>query len=244
MRNLRFTVAYDGTNYKGWQRQANATTVQEIVEQALTKLCKEPITVMGSGRTDAGVHAQGQVVSFRTTCRIPADRLGPALKSLLPPDIVARDGEEVAKEFHARYSAKGKIYRYVLYNNAIASPFYRQYTWHIENPLDFEAMRLAAADFIGRHDFSAFRSANRSLVDPVRTIYQSSWRINGDLLEYGVEGTGFLYHMVRNMVGTMVEIGAGKRPAQCIPDIIRGQDRTMAGTTAPAHGLYLERVYY
>lgn len=244
MRTLRFTLSYDGTNYSGWQRQTNAVTVQEIVEEALSSICKEKITVVGSGRTDAGVHALGQVVSFRTRCRIPADRLSFALNRLLPSDIVACEGQEAPVDFHARYSAKEKLYRYVIYNNAMPSPFYRLYSWHIPMLLDFEAMIQAAAHFMGTHDFSAFRAAGGAPVDPVRSIYLSEWRKSGDMLEYQVRGTGFLYHMVRNMVGTMVEIGKKKHPPDAVRAILASKQRSTAGVTAPPQGLYLVRLMY
>lgn len=244
MRTLRVTLAYDGTGYSGWQRQTNAMTVQEVVEEALSKICKETITVVGSGRTDAGVHALGQAVSFRTSCRIPADRLAYALNSLLPPDIVAREGEEVSADFHARYSAKEKRYRYIIYNNPVPSPFYRLYAWHVPYTLDFSAMRQSAECFTGTHDFSAFRAAGGAQVNPVRSIRFSGWRRSGDLLEYEVLGTGFLYHMVRNMVGTMAEIGKRKLPPDAVSAILAGKQRSMAGVTAPPQGLYLVDVMY
>jgi len=244
MRTLRFTLAYDGTNYSGWQRQANALTIQELVEDVLTKLCKETIKVEGSGRTDAGVHAYGQVVSFRTSCSIPAERLAIALNSLLPKDIVAREGQEVPAEFHARYSAQKKLYRYKIYNHPLASPFWRLYAWHVPGELDIAAMRQAAEYFTGTHDFSAFRAAGGAKVNPVRDIYLSAWQQSGDVLEYFVEGTGFLYHMVRNMVGTMVDIGKRKHPPHVIAAILASKQRAMAGVTAPAQGLYLDRVTY
>jgi tRNA pseudouridine38-40 synthase len=244
MRNLRFTLAYDGTNYSGWQRQANAIAIQEVVERVLTKICKEPITVAGSGRTDAGVHARGQVVSFRTTNRMPAERLSLALNSLLPYDIVARDSREVPQEFHARYSAQGKLYRYLIYNAKLPSPFQRNYTWHIPYALDIAAMNKAASLYVGTHDFSAFQASGGAPVDPVREIGSSYWQKNGDVWEYNVKGNGFLYHMVRNMVGTMIEVGTHKRPIESITELLQSGRRSDAGITAPAQGLYLEEVYY
>lgn len=244
MRILRFTLAYDGTNYSGWQRQANASTVQEVVEAALSRICKEQIKVVGSGRTDAGVHAIGQVVSFRTSCRIPAERLTCALNSILPSDIVARDSKEGEADFHARYSAKEKLYRYVIYNDFLPSPFSRLYTWHVPLDLDFLAMRQAAEYFTGTHDFSAFCAAGGVAVNPVRSIYSSCWRKSENLLEYEVRGSGFLYHMVRNMVGTMLEIGKKKYPPDAVPQILSSKQRSMAGITAPPQGLYLVEVKY
>jgi tRNA pseudouridine38-40 synthase len=244
MRTLRFTLSYDGTNYSGWQRQANAVAVQGIVEDTLTKICKERITVIGSGRTDAGVHALGQVVSFRTSCRIPADRLAYALNSLLPSDIIAREGQNAPADFNARHSAKEKLYRYIIYNNPIPSPFFRLYAWHIPIQLDFAAMVQAAECFTGTHDFSAFCAAGGAQVNPVRSISFSGWRRLGDMLEYEVSGTGFLYHMVRNMVGTMVDIGKKKLQSDAVPSILAGKQRSMAGVTAPPQGLYLVSVMY
>jgi len=244
MRNLRFTVAYDGTNYSGWQRQTNALAVQELIEKALTKICKEQITIFGSGRTDAGVHALGQVVSFRTTCSIPVERLNAALNGLLPTDIVTREGQEVSSAFHARSSAKEKQYRYLIYNDPMPSPFCRHYAWQLFRPLDFRAMQQAAECFIGTHDFSAFRSTGGGPKKPVRTMYLSNWKRQGLFLEYEVRGTGFLYHMVRNMVGAMVAIGRNKIPADAISESLLSKERHLKWTTAPAHGLYLVSVTY
>lgn len=244
MRNLKLTVAYDGTAYHGFQRQANAITVQQILEEGLTALFGHEITVTGSARTDTGVHAYGQVVNFYTTGRIPAERIVMAARGIFPADIVVREAVEVAESFHARISAKSKVYLYRIYNARVGDPFCRNYAWHIMQPLNVEAMTKGVAFLKGTHDFSSFRASGGASVNPVRTIMKAAIRQNAETIECEFWGTGFLYHMVRNMVGTLVEVGMGKRPSEDVGIILAGRDRTKAGVTAPPEGLFLSEVIY
>lgn len=242
---MKLTIAYDGTAYHGFQRQINAITVQQILEDRLAKIFQHPIVINGSARTDTGVHAYGQVVNFLTTGTIPAERIAAASRGLLPTDIVILAAEEVDTSFHARISATGKLYVYRIHRAAVANPFLRNYAWHITSPLDICAMQEAAQSVIGTHDFSAFRGANTTqVVSPVRTIFQASICQEGETIEFRVWGNGFLYHMVRNLVGTLVDIGRGRRKSSDMSILLAGKDRSKAGMTAPAQGLYLQEVFY
>jgi len=244
-RNIKLTIAYDGTAYHGFQRQSNAITVQQILEDKLARIFQSPITVNGSARTDTGVHAYGQVVNFLTAGTIPAERIAVASRGLLPRDIVILAAEDVELDFHARISATGKLYVYRIHRSALADPFLRNYAWHITSPLDVAAMQEAAQVIIGTHDFSAFRGANiTQVVSPVRTIFKAEMSQDRDRLEFRVWGNGFLYHMVRNLVGTLVDIGRGRRSGSDMGILLAGKDRSKAGMTAPAQGLYLQEVFY
>ncbi len=245
MRNIKLVLAYDGTAYHGFQRQANAMTIQQIVEERLQKIFGHPITIYGAGRTDAGVHAYGQVVSFLTDGTIPAERIPLATRGLLPPDIVVVAAAEETEAFHARHMAQSKIYRYRLVNSRLANPFERNYAWHFPLPLDAELMQQAAQVIVGTHDFSAFRASGGPPVSPVRTIMAADCRQEGSsLIEFEFWGTGFLYHMVRNLVGTLVKVGQHRITPQDFADILQSRDRHAAGVTAPAQGLYLMEVKY
>lgn len=244
-RNIKLTIAYDGTAYHGFQRQINAITVQQILEEKLSKIFLHSVTVNGSARTDTGVHAYGQVVNFQTSGTIPAERIAIASRGLLPRDIVILAAEEVDLSFHARISATGKLYVYRIHQSPSANPFLRNYAWHIISPLNVPAMQEAAQAIIGTHDFSAFRGANTTqVVSPVRTIFQAEVQQVSDIIEFRVWGNGFLYHMVRNLVGTLVDIGRGRRKSGDMGALLAGKDRSKAGMTAPAQGLYLQEVFY
>ncbi|EAX47606.1 tRNA pseudouridine synthase A [Thermosinus carboxydivorans Nor1] len=243
-RYLKLTVAYDGTAYHGFQRQANAITVQQVLEERLATIFGHPLKVTGAARTDAGVHAYGQVVGFATSGTIPAANIVRAAKSVLPPDIVVVKAEEVSADFHARFSARSKIYLYRIYNAAVADPFRRNYAWHVTQPLDEAAMDTAVQTVVGTHDFSAFRAAGGPPVSPVRTIYEAGCTREGDMLEFRFWGNGFLYHMVRNLVGTLVDVGLGRLTRDGFTRILAGRDRTRAGITAPPQGLYLKEIFY
>ena len=238
------TIEYDGTAYHGWQSQINATAVQDVVTRAVSSLIGAACSLTGSSRTDTGVHALGQVCNFFTESSIPADKFAFALNTLLPEDIVIRKSEEVSPDFHSRFSAKGKKYRYLFYNSTFPSALMRNRAYHVFYPMDAEAMRQAAGYFVGTHDFAAFCAAGGSTVTTVRTITQSTIAANGELIEFCVTGDGFLYNMVRIIAGTLVEAGFGKIKPDAIPEIIAGLDRRKAGRTAPAHGLYLVEIYY
>jgi tRNA pseudouridine38-40 synthase len=245
MRNIKVVLEYDGTNYAGWQRQKNALSIQQVVEEALYKLTREKITVIGAGRTDSGVHARGQVANFFTASRIPAERFSFALNSVLPPDIRVLESQEVSHEFHARYSAKAKQYRYSICMRPHAPAIARNYYYHVPDILDVDAMNVATQYIIGTHDFKAFQSAGSSVKNTVRTVYEAYWVWEPPCyLYFNIKGNGFLYNMVRILVGTFIEIGRHRMLESDIKRILESGDRDKAGPTAPAHGLCLERVYY
>jgi tRNA pseudouridine38-40 synthase len=269
MRTLKLTIAYDGTRFVGWQRQAEGESIQGLLEDALARFEGAPVTVHGAGRTDAGVHALGQVASVRVTCSHDASTLTRALNAQLPEDVRVLVVEEAAADFHARFSARSKTYRYVIRNAPIATPFERAYVWHLPEPLNVKAMQQAAALMSGTHDFAAFQSVGTSTPDSVRTILRSEIvRLPFDaapgvpsngremragttqmdseptLLAYEVTGEGFLRHMVRALTGTLVEIGRGWRNPDSIGVLLANRRRAEAGATAPPHGLFLVSVDY
>lgn len=244
MRNIKLTVAYDGRNYHGFQRQSNALTVQQVLEERLSVIMGHAVTVIGAARTDAGVHAYGQVVNFTAHGRIPTAHIPRAVNSLLPDDIAVWQAAEVPASFHARYDARGKRYEYHIWQDRYKDPFRRALAWHMPAPLNVTAMAQALTALQGRHDFSAFRASGGAPVQPVRTIFQAVCQREGALLVFRFAGDGFLYHMVRNIVGTVVEIGQGRRPVTAIQQILAARDRNLAGPTAPAAGLFLREVWY
>mgnify|MGYP005847279467 CR=1 FL=1 len=258
MRNIKLTIEYDGTNYHGWQSQNNAFTIQAAIQAAIGRLTGEDCKLIGSGRTDTGVHALGQVANFKTDSKIPAERFSYALNSLLPPDIVIKKSEEAGMDFHSRYSARGKKYKYIIYNSPHPSALLRNRACHVARPLDCYSMSKAALCFAGTHDFLAFSASGRNVKNSVRTIARTSLNkrercncVSGSgeggsacIYEFEIEGDGFLYNMVRIIAGTLIEVGLGRISAGSVPGIIVGRDRKMAGKTAPACGLYLVEVYY
>lgn len=243
---LKLTVEYDGTAYQGWQLQPGGPTVQEVLERALTTALREPVRVRGAGRTDAGVHACGQVAALRVG-QVPADlaRLRKSLNALTPEDVAVREIAVVEDAFDPRRDARSRVYEYRIWNAPVASPFWRRYAWHVACPLDVTAMDEGARLLEGEHDFAAFRGAD---AEPVRTtvrrVLESGLGRDGMLLVYRVEATAFLKHMVRNVVGTLVEVGRGERSACTIRELLTARDRTLAGATAPPHGLVLLAVRY
>ena len=244
MRNLKLTIEYDGTNFNGWQIQKDKRTVQEEIQIALSKILKEDVTVTGSGRTDAGVHALGQVANFKTDKTIKPQELLFGINTMLPVDIVVTNVEEVENEFNARNSAKSKHYRYVINNGKFPSALnaYREY--HFKYFLDTEAMQMAADDLVGEHDFKAFCAAGSTVKDTNRTIYLIKVNRLGDRVIIDIVGNGFLYNMVRIIAGTLLEVGIGKIKPEEISGIIESKERTKAGKTLPAHGLCLMEVTY
>ncbi len=244
---MLLTVAYDGTDYCGFQRQRpGQVSIQQRLEEALEHLLGKPVRVTGAGRTDAGVHAEGQAVGFRAGLVIPVDRLPYAINQHLPADIVITGARLVPDGFHPRFSARSKVYRYTLWREPFPSPFHRRYTWHRPEPLNTVDMAAAADCLVGRHDFAAFAASGRSVgdSDTVRTLWRCDIEEAGPRLIFRLEGDGFLYKMVRGIVGTLVEVGRGRWPPQMVAGILASRDRRKAGPSAPPHGLCLEAVRY
>ena len=244
MRRIRTIIAYDGTDYVGWQTQPNGVAIQEVIEQAILEVTGERSSLQGSGRTDSGVHARAQVAHFDTNARMAADKFAIALNTHLPADIRVLFSEEVDPEFHARFSAKEKQYRYFVQTGPHADVFARKYSLHAYMPLDLDIMQQAAALVAGTHDFSAFMSTGREVETAVRTVTLSRWEKQGRFLVYTVQGNGFLYNMVRILVGTIVGIGSGRIPPDSMEKALSTLSRKDAGPTAPPHGLVLWRVKY
>lgn len=244
-RNIALIVAYDGTAYHGFQRQTPpVVAVQNVLEEKLALLFEEPIEMAAAGRTDAGVHARGQVVNFFTDGKIPVDRIVRGAESLLPADIVVREAFEVSHDFSALHSTGEKTYTYRLLQGAVSDPFLHRYAWYIRRPLDVAAMKSAAAQLIGEHDFSAFRAAGGAPTSPVRWMYEATVDAWGNTICFCFCANGFLYHMVRNLVGTLVDVGLGRKTPEAFAKILAGRNRSLASATAPARGLCLERVVY
>lgn len=245
--NYKLLIAYDGTQYSGWQIQPNGLSIQELIETELSRILQLPAKIVGSGRTDAGVHALGQVAHCLLPLQFDCQRVKHSLNSLLPPDIRILSLEEGQPDFHAQYSALGKIYRYHLFLDPVLNPFRRLYCWHIRTPFDLERLQKATSYFLGTHDFTSFANeAHRGVAahDPVRNIKRIDIveEEGGIYLEF--EADGFLYKMVRNMVGTLVEVALGKLDPHCIPHLLQAKDRTQVGLAAPPQGLFLTRVIY
>lgn len=245
MRTVKLTIQYDGADYFGWQMQANHRSIQQVLQEALGIVCNHPVTLHGAGRTDTGVHALGQVAHFKTESRIDMMQLRKGLNSLLPSDIVIADAVEAAPEFHSRFDATARSYWYVIMNALVPSPFYRRYAWHIRKPLDLGAMRAAAGVLVGMHDFSSFQAREREDVCTIREVKRVRLkRVGPALLLFEIQATSFLRHMVRGIVGTLVDAGRGKLSATDMQVILQACDRSRAGVTAPPHGLFLKEVRY
>ena len=244
-KTFKLTIEYDGSAFHGWQRQKNDRTVQETIEKALLRMTGDKTPLIGSGRTDAGVHARGQVASFKTSARLDAQVFVNGLNSLLPDDVRICACDPVAERFHARFDVRLKHYRYRIVNRPIAPAIGRQFVWHIRKPLDAAAMREAAALFVGTHDFKAFEGTGSPRSHTVRTVSVSAVKeTGGGNLTYDIAANGFLRFMVRNIVGTLVEVGLGKISAEKVPVILQSRDRSCAGATAPPRGLFLVNVSY
>ena len=254
-RNIKLIIEYDGSRYHGWQRQKGKVTIQSVLEECISKITSEKNRLISAGRTDAGVHSLGQVATFRTDTSHAPHVFKRALNSLLPPDIRIIDASEVAPDFHPRFSAKAKSYLYFICIEERPPVFIANYCWPVKKTLDLEAMKEASLHIVGTHDFSGFRASGCGARTKVRTIYElkieTQKRIpflgtefENEFIVIRVTGNAFLRYMVRNIVGTLVETGMGKRPAHSIKQILEQADRRLAGITAPAKGLFLERVYY
>jgi tRNA pseudouridine38-40 synthase len=250
MRNVKLVLAYDGSEFSGWQVQPDAATIQGTLASAIGRLTGEKVLPQGSGRTDAGVHALAQVATFATESPIPMENWGAALNAILPASIRVLEAAEALAEFHARKSALAKTYRYRMYRGAICPPFLARYVWHYPYPLNEDAMSQAAALVVGEHDFASFaavdpeRSEAREAVSNVRKIFSSVWERQGEELTYTVRGSGFLHHMVRNLIGTFLLVGKGTLTGLDVTRILEARNRSAAGATAPASGLYLVKVEY
>ncbi|HZS52092.1 MAG TPA: tRNA pseudouridine(38-40) synthase TruA [Bryobacterales bacterium] len=244
MRNLKLTLAYDGTDFHGWQIQPDLPTIQGELERVLREIEGKPVAVAGSGRTDAGVHALEQVASVKLQNPIPTTNLRRAMNRLLPPSIRILQVEEAGPAFHARFSARSKVYEYRLWRGEVCHPLMYRYVYHHPYPLRVADMVQAAPLFEGTHDFRSFAAADPAEPGAVRTIFSSRLEPEGDLLRYTVCGSGFLHHMVRNIVGTLLEIGKGNLTPGDVPAILAAADRSRAGPTAAARGLFLVKVEY
>jgi tRNA pseudouridine38-40 synthase len=245
--NIKITLQYDGTEYVGWQRQAAGVSIQSLLEDALGPIEGSPVVVHGAGRTDAGVHALAQTATVALTATLSPSVLTRALNAVLPSDVRVLDAEEVDPAFHARFSATGKVYEYRIVNAPLVSPFLHRYVWHVGQPLERGAIREAAGMLAGTHDFAAFQGSGSTVATTVRTVGSIEWEDGAGHdrpLVMRIEGDGFLRHMVRNIVGTLVEVGVGRWPARRVAEVLASRDRTQAGPTAPAHGLFLVRVLY
>ena len=244
MRNLCLLVAYDGTAYHGWQCQPNAVTVQETVWKAIEKVTDQPVKLYGAARTDSGVHAMGQVVNFHTDSSIELTGLIKGINSLMPLDIRVRGAHEVPEDFHSRYSARSKTYVYCIFNSPYNSPFYGRYAWHIPYVIDTGAMHDAAQILKGTHDFASFKKKDETYRTTVREILRSGVRRRKEAIYVVLQATGFLRYMVRNIVGTLVQIGSGRVSEEEFRGIMESRDRQKAGPTAPPQGLFLRRIEY
>ena len=245
MRNIKLTIQYDGSRYKGFQRlKDNDNTIQGKIEDVLTRMTEEKIEIIGSGRTDMGVHAYKQVANFKTNSNLSVEKMNDYLYKYLPEDIVIKDICEVDDRFHARYNAKGKVYLYKINNVKHHDVFLRKYTTHVEKPLDIEAMKEASKYLIGEHDFTSFASSKSKKKSNVREIYSITINKNKEVIDIFVEGNGFLYNMVRIIVGALIHVGLHRKSPEDIKEMLERKDRSQASDTAPAKGLYLYSVKY
>jgi tRNA pseudouridine38-40 synthase len=244
LKNIKLTIEYDGTSYHGWQYQPRHISIQQTIKEKIEQIAKEKINLIGASRTDAGVHAIAQAANFKTKSRMNEGEWQRALNSLLPSDIVIKKAEIVPPDFHARFSSKGKIYKYLILNQPVPSALYRNYAWHMPYPLKLAEMRKAAKFLIGRHDFSSFRASSCTAENPVRKIKRLAITKKNGFIQFTIEADAFLHHMVRNIIGTLIYVGIGKLSPAQIESILKAKDRRLAGKTSPPHGLYLVKVKY
>ena len=245
MRNIRLLLQYEGTRYQGWQRQVSTEqTIQGKLERLISRMCGEEVELHGSGRTDAGVHARGQVANFHTNSDMPVQEMLAYMNQYLPEDIAVIGVAEAAPRFHSRLNAQGKRYEYQVINSPIPDVFRRRYALEVPETLDVEAMRRAAAHLVGEHDFKSFTSAKKGKKSTVRRIDEIAIRREGNCLLFTFRGNGFLHHMIRILMGTLLEVGMGKRAADSMPALLEAQDRALAGPLVPAKGLTLMEIYF
>ena len=244
MRNLRLVIEYEGTNYQGWQSQKTAPTIQDTLEAAFSRIVNHRVRLAGSGRTDSGVHALGQVANFVTDTHLPLDSLLKGANSLIRPDIVIKSIVEADNSFHARFSAKSRVYEYRLWNAPQPSVFLRNYAWWIQQKLDVGLMERSARSLIGRHDFSSFRGSDDGETTPEREVLGIGFRQEEEKITFSIHANAFLRHMVRNIIGTLVEVGRKRISPDRFGEILGARDRRKAGITAPPHGLFLITVWY
>jgi len=244
VRNIKLTISYDGTNYHGWQTQLNHATIQETIENAIVSVTKQKVDLTGSGRTDRGVHALGQVANFISDNNIPIDKIKIALNANLPQDIRIIDSVEVPMNFNSRFDAHDKTYMYQIYNDRVRDPFLRNYSYFIPQILDLDKMQQAVKLIIGTHDFKGFMAAGSQVKTTVRTIYDAYFEIDVPLIKLYVRGNGFLYNMVRIIAGTLIDIGKGLKDVSCIEESLNTLNRNVLGQTAAAEGLFLKEVKY
>ncbi|NIQ98188.1 MAG: tRNA pseudouridine(38-40) synthase TruA [Desulfuromonadales bacterium] len=244
MNTIRLKIEYDGTDFAGWQRQPNGLAVQEVVENALAGVLGDAVRLHSSGRTDAGVHARGMVAHFQTERDLPMQAYCEGANGLLPSSVAIVAAEKAPNDFHARFDARGKWYRYSICNRRIRSPLDVRFSWHVRSPLDVEAMRRAASSLVGEHDFAAFRASGCAAVSTRREIFSVDLSEMGDIVSIDVRGSGFLRNMIRIIAGTLVEVGTGYRDGSDIPALLARPQRQKAGRTAPACGLCLMEVWY
>ncbi|MBE7020298.1 MAG: tRNA pseudouridine(38-40) synthase TruA [Ruminococcaceae bacterium] len=244
MRNLRFSMSYDGTDYHGFQIQKDEITIEGVLKNAVNVLTGEDVDIIGCGRTDAGVHAQNYIFNFKTNSSIPCDKFPIALNTVTPDDITILSCEEVEENFHSRFCAKQKTYRYIIYNSRFKNPFLNRFSYHYKHKLDIESMNVAKKYIEGTHDFQCFMAQGSVVRDTVRTVYSIDITAKDDMIFIDVCGNGFLYNMVRIIVGTLIGVGNGKIQSEDISKIIEGRKRENAGMTVPACGLYLKEVVY
>jgi tRNA pseudouridine38-40 synthase len=244
VRNIKLLIAYDGTAYHGWQTQLNKATIQETIENAISIVTKQKIDLTGSGRTDSGVHACGQVANFKADTKIPEEKVKIAINANLPPDIRILDSVDVSPDFNSRFDALDKTYMYQIYNDSVANPFYSRYSCFVPQSLDIDKMEEALKFILGTHDFKGFMASGSQVKTTERTIYAAKLLKEENLIKIYINGNGFLYNMVRIIAGTLIDIGKGLKDISCIEKALTDKDRTILGQTAPPEGLFLLKVNY
>ncbi|MGE5473550.1 MAG: tRNA pseudouridine(38-40) synthase TruA [Ignavibacteriales bacterium] len=243
-RNIKLIIEYDGTDYHGWQRQPNRISIQEVLENTLSQVLEHEVSIISAGRTDAGVHALGQCANFKTDCRIPAEKIPYALNALLPDDIVIKHACEVSADFHARFSVKGKYYKYIINNGRFPSAIDAKREYFCPYRLNIDLMKEALEQLLGTHDFKGFMASGCAVKNTVKTIYEAGLEVKDDKITIGLKADGFLYNMVRIIAGTLIDVGRGRIPIENVKKALETGERSLAGKTVQPQGLYLVEVYY